>query len=278
MKKLIEKARKFSAKLPPFKFNLENSNSFLRGYSKEKKKGIGEEFWEFRNYTVGDPVRNIDWKKTVKSNDIIIKLKELETSKKVWIWMNKNLSMNYRYSSENETKMERASIIGIILIDILVRAGENVGIIGSKIGMKNGKENFFHIVRALLECPQSTKDKRIKKGDVIILISDFLESPQKSISKITKISDNICQGLLIQILDDSELNFPFFGRNQFYDPLSGLHKLFNKSELIRKIYIKRIEDHNKKLELLCSKFGWKVIRNSNSEGYNSFIKKLYYHF
>ena len=278
MNKLIEKAKEISSNLPPLKFNFDNSNSYYRGYSKEKKRGIGEEFWEYKKFQLGDPVRNIDWKKTIKSKDIFIKFKEMETSKKVWIWMNTNLSMKYKNSPNHETKAERASIIGIILIDIFIRAGESVGIIGSKLGLRNGKENFFNLVNVFLKCVKDPKDKRIKKGDIIILISDFLEKPEKSISKITMISDNIKEGILIQTLDESEINFPFFGRNQFYDPLSGLHKLFNKSELIKKSYIKKVKEHNRKLEILCSRFGWTVFRTVSNESYNSFIKHLYNRF
>ncbi len=278
MKKLIEKARKVSSNLPTFKFNMENSDSYLRGYSKEKKRGIGEEFWEYKKYEFGDPIKNIDWKKTAKNDEILIKFKEMETSKKIWIWMNRSLSMNYKNSKNVETKAERASVIGIILIDILIRAGESVGIIGSELGLKNGKQNFFQLVKAFLECPKIPRDKRIKKGDILILISDFLDKPEDSISRIINISESICNGFLIQTLDESEISFPFFGRNQFYDPQSGLHKLFNKSELIKKIYIRKIEDHNKKLSLMCSKFGWKVMKSITNESYNSFVRKLYYQF
>ena len=76
---LIEKAKKISSNLPPLKFNFDNSNSYYRGYSKEKKRGIGEEFWEYKKFQLGDPVRNIDWKKSIKSKDIFIKFKEINS-------------------------------------------------------------------------------------------------------------------------------------------------------------------------------------------------------
>ena len=51
--------------------------------------------------------------------------------------------MNYKYYKNTESKIERATILSIILLDIFLRSGEKVGIVGSKIGIKNGNESFW---------------------------------------------------------------------------------------------------------------------------------------
>ena len=93
--------------------------------------------------------------------------------------------------------------------------------------------------------------------------------------KLLNLSENSYSGILIQILDSSELNFPFKGRNQFFDPVSGLHKLFNRSENMKNIYKKKISLHQKKIKYICAKFGWKVFTNQTNETCESLILKIY---
>ena len=71
--------------------------------------------------------------------------------------------MNYKYYKNTESKIERATILSIILLDIFLRSGEKVGIVGSKIGIKNGNESFLDLSSALLNDKCDISDKRIKK-------------------------------------------------------------------------------------------------------------------
>ena len=274
----IEKAKRISCNLPILLFELETTFSSNKGISKQKKKGLGEEFWDFKGYQLGDPIKNIDWRKSAKQQNLVIKYNEIENSKRIWIWVDKNVSMNYRFNKKIETKLERATILSIILLDIFLRSGEKVGIVGSKVGIKNGNESFLDLSAAIVREKCNLSDKRIKKGDFVIFLSDFLDDPEKLRKKLISLSDSSYSGLLIQILDHSELTFPFRGRKQFYDPKSGLHKLLNRSEKMKLIFQNKIEMHNNKLENSCKKLGWKFIRNITNESYNSIMNKIYKNF
>ena len=104
----------------------------------------------------------------------------------------------------------------------------------------------------------------------VYLNDDYLKAV-----KDLDLSENFYSAILIQVLDPSELNFPFKGRNRFFDPVSGLHKLFNRSENMKNIFRKKILLHQKKIKYMCDKFGWKVFTNQTNETYESLILKIY---
>ena len=275
MKIIIQKAQEISSKLPIIKIFSDKSKSHNFGYIKEKKRGIGEEFWDFREYQLGDPLRSIDWKKSSKLNKILIKNNESESSKNIWFWRDESVSMNFRNSNKVEEKLLRSKMLGLILIDILLRSGERVGIIGSDLALKKGPKSFLEIAIEFSSKSFKFSDSRIKKNDVVFIISDFLEKPDQIKRQLLSVSENIYSGILIQVLDSSELEFPFKGRNQFFDPLSGLHKIFNKSESMKVKYREKIKSHQLRLDDICSKFGWKIFRNKTNQTYESLIMQIY---
>ena len=274
----IEKAKRISSNLPIISFELNKTFSSSKGISKQKKRGSGEEFWDYKNYNFGDSIRNIDWKKSAKQGNFLIKYNEVENSKRIWIWKDSSVSMNYKFYKNTESKIERATILSIILLDIFLRSGEKVGIVGSKIGIKNGTESFLDLSSAILNDKCDMSDKRIKKGDFVIFISDFIDKINITRKKLISLSNNTYKALLIQILDPSELSFPFEGRKQFYDPKSGIHKLLNRSEKMRLIFQHKVKQHNDELEKICKKLGWKFIRNITNESYNSIMNRIYNNF
>lgn len=274
MHNLIQKAKSISVKLPKINISYKNSISQNFGDVSVKKPGSGEEFWDFEKYAVGESIKKIDWKKSCKQDDLYIKNNQSENANNIWFYVNKSGSMNYKNSKHVETKLERALVIGLIFLDILLKSGEKVGIIGSDLGLRKGQKNYISMASELLKKNKS-QDNRIKKNDLVFFISDFLESTEKIRTKLFDLSQTRFNGFLIQILDSSEVNFPFEGRNRFFDPISGLHMLFNKSENMKNIYKRRFQNHQEKLKILCSKSGWKFLSNTTNESYNLIISKLY---
>lgn len=276
MKDLIKEAKIISSRLPPLRFSLRTSRSNSFGDIRINKKGVGEEFFDFRKFRVGDSIKNIDWKKSSKTNNIFIKETEKESSQDIWIWKSNNISMNYSNKNSTRTKSEKATLIGLILIDLCLNNGENIGVVGSSIGLRNGKSNFIQIANEFLITESRMRDSRIKKKDIIFIISDFLENPSIIKKNILQISESLSNVTLIQILDPAELNFPFKGRNRFFDPVSGNHKTFNKSENMRKTFIKKISLHNFELQKLANKAGWNFFSGKTNESSENLVFKLFH--
>ena len=239
MKLFIQKAKVISNKLPDIKIKSKISKSIDFGDTYENKSGVGEDFWDYKEYNLGDPLKKIDWKKSAKFDKIFVKNQRNENSKNIWFWNSQSMSMNFRNSNKIETKETRGLIIGLILMDLFLKSGEKVGIVGSEISLQKGERNLTRLASEFLKKKKNTFESRIKKNDTVFFISDFLGNPKKIKESMLNLSENRYLGLLIRVLDDSEVNFPYKGRNQFFDPVSGLHKLFNKSENMKEIFKKK---------------------------------------
>ena len=58
--------------------------------------GKGENFWQFKEYTQGESIINIDWRKSASSKKVLIKQNENELSKTIYLYFDKSYSMNYK--------------------------------------------------------------------------------------------------------------------------------------------------------------------------------------
>ena len=88
-------------------------------------------------------------------------------------------------------------------------------------------------------------------------------------------SQNFCHGIIIQILHPYELSFPFKGRKRFFDPVSGLHKLFNKTENVKEVYKAEFNKHQKNLNEVFKRIGWRLFTNITNSNYEKIIYQLY---
>ena len=58
--------------------------------------GKGENFWQFKEYSQGESIMNIDWRKSASSNKVLIKQNEKELSKTIYLYFDRSYSMNYK--------------------------------------------------------------------------------------------------------------------------------------------------------------------------------------
>ncbi|MGB8602946.1 MAG: DUF58 domain-containing protein, partial [Rhizomicrobium sp.] len=114
------------------------------------KAGLGQDFWQFHRYHDGDDAAGIDWRQSARSQHLFVREREAEAAQTVLIWREGAPTM--RFSSHNESKIDRASLIGLALGLLLVRAGERVGLYG---GAKPGasRASYFAMAEALAAPP-----------------------------------------------------------------------------------------------------------------------------
>ena len=75
-----------------------------------------------------EEARRIDWRRSARGDDLYVREKEWEAAHTVWIWPDRSPSMNYVSKLANDTKLDRALVVGFALAEILVDAGERVGL------------------------------------------------------------------------------------------------------------------------------------------------------
>src|SRR5437868_14228355 len=102
----------------------------IHGLHGRRRAGSGENFWQFRRFMSGEEARRIDWRRSARGDDLFVREREWEAAHTVWIWADRSPSMAYKWNLARDPKLDRALVIGFALADILVDAGERVGMPG----------------------------------------------------------------------------------------------------------------------------------------------------
>ena len=122
---LRTRAEGLASVLPPLMVQAEHlASTVLLGAHGRRRSGMGDEFWQYRPIAQGDEVREIDWRRSAKSDVHFIRQKEWQAAQSVVIWVDGSRSMGYSGDRERATKSDRARLLALALSNLI---NENVG-------------------------------------------------------------------------------------------------------------------------------------------------------
>ena len=108
----------------------EVAGSVMHGVHGRRRAGIGEAFWQFRPFAPGESASRIDWRRSARDDRTYIREREWEAAQTVWLWIDRSPSMAFVSRLAQQSKLDRALVLGLAAADLLVRGGERVGLLG----------------------------------------------------------------------------------------------------------------------------------------------------
>src|SRR3990170_3492387 len=102
----------------------------IHGLHGRKRAGSGENFWQFRRFVSGEEARRIDWRRSARDDHLYVREQEWEAAHTIWIWPDRSPSMLFASRLARESKLDRTLVATFALAQILVEAGERVGLPG----------------------------------------------------------------------------------------------------------------------------------------------------
>src|SRR6478609_7512480 len=102
----------------------------IHGLHGRKRSGSGENFWQFRRFVSGEEARRIDWRRSARDDNLYVREREWEAAHTIWLWPDRSPSMAFTSRLARESKLDRTLTIAFALGEILVEAGERVGLPG----------------------------------------------------------------------------------------------------------------------------------------------------
>src|SRR4029079_9721809 len=102
----------------------------IHGLHGRKRAGPGENFWQYRRFISGEPARRVDWRRSARDGILYVREQEWEAAHTVWIWPDRSPSMHFTSQLANESKLSRTLVIAFALAEVLVHAGERIGVPG----------------------------------------------------------------------------------------------------------------------------------------------------
>jgi uncharacterized protein (DUF58 family) len=246
MPRLILEARRIAA-------------TVVHGLHGRRRAGPGENFWQYRRFLSGEPARHVDWRRSGRDDHLYVREQEWEATHTVWLWPDRSPSMSFRSPLAQESKLDRALVITFALAEILVHAGERIGVpnlmrpTGSRNVLDKLTNAIIHDVSQRPSLPLSFAPSAFAE---IVVVSDLWSATAEVLASLSSLSVNGAHGHVVQIVDPAEETFPYSGRVEFIEPEGAGSITAGRAEAWKSEYEMRIARHRAAIRHETDRIGW----------------------
>ncbi|WP_174801610.1 DUF58 domain-containing protein [Martelella limonii] len=255
----LAEARRRAALLPDCLIEAKRiANTVITGWHGRRRRGPGENFWQFRPYAQGESMMRIDWRRSARDDHTYVRDMEWEAAHTVWLFADLTPSMQFRSELAPVSKEHRALVILLALAETLLRSGERVGFPGlmDPVSNRNGAEKLAQAL-ATAGTPAGLPDTRMMRGpSELVMIGDFLDTPDALFSTLTPLSARGLRAHLLEVADPAEESFPYTGRTAFSDPETGRELTLGRAESLQEAYLDAYRARRAVLADTARHLGW----------------------
>ncbi len=243
---------------------------FISGMHKSPFKGFSVEFAQHRGYVAGDDLKHLDWKVWGKNERYYIKQYEAETNLVTNVLVDASASMAYggANAAGKVTKLEYAKLVAASLSYLILNQSDAVAVGVFKHDLVDYAERStrkVHINRIckLLDDTEPEGDtgvarvlhtmaERVKRRGIFFLVSDLFDDVEAILSGFQHLRHGGHELVVMHVLDDDELTFPFEGMVQF----KGLElevKVKCHPRSVKQAYLEELHKHLARVKVVCQK-------------------------
>jgi uncharacterized protein (DUF58 family) len=246
MPRLILEARRVSA-------------TIIHGLHGRRRAGSGENFWQYRRFTSGEPSASVDWRRSARDEHLYVREQEWEAAHTVWIWPDRSPSMGFVSHLARDSKLERTLVLAFALAEVLVEGGERVGVPGlmrpsaSRNIVEKMAQSILHDVSERASLPPSFAPSPLSE---VVVLSDLWSPIAEVQSMVTQLSATGARGNLVQIVDPAEEAFPYSGRVEFVEPEGAGAITAGRAETWKNDFEARVARHRADIRAETDRLGW----------------------
>ncbi len=252
---------------------------FLSGSHRSPYFGQSVEFVQHRQYVAGDDVRHVDWKVWARQDRLVIKQYEEDTNLRCALLVDASASMGYGRGETN--KFEYACTLAACIAYLVLRQQDAVGSvmfdnrIRSRVPYRTARNHLNAVLASLEETKPADKtnlDAVFKeiveifpKRGLMILVSDLLGAEESTLRGIDTLRRAGHDVMVLHVLDDDELDFPFADPTRF-EGLESADTLTCNPRALREGYLQALERFLDRVRRACaaSKSDYLLIRTSQA--------------
>jgi uncharacterized protein (DUF58 family) len=281
VERLREQAEAIGRRLPSLLVEAERvAATVAQGVHGRRRTGIGEAFWQFRAYQVGDEPRAIDWRQSGKSQHVFVREQEWEAAESVWLWADLSPSMRFRSGGNLPFKVDRSLLLTFALAALLVRGGERVAFLGSGERPRGGRLGIRHLARTITQTIDRQDERlppidRLPRYARLVLISDFLEPVDEIGRRLAAFTTTGVEGVILQVTDPAEEELPYAGRVLFQGLEKEGNALIRNVGSVRRRYQDAFQAQRQALTRLAGRQGWRLATHRTDRSAESGLLALY---
>lgn len=235
------------------------ASTVLLGDHGRRAAGMGDSFWQFRPAQPGDPLRQIDWRRSARADSQFIREREWQIAQTVLLWVDQAASMGFA-SGPHETKLARARVLALACAILLIRGGERVGLTGFSLPPQAGEAQITRLAQAFSTDADQDFGLLESRGMVpharALFVSDFMGDPAPVEAALTKAADRGVRGAMLMVLDPEEEAFPYDGRTIFQSMGGQVTHETLKAGDLRHRYLDRLAARKDLLSGWARAAGW----------------------
>lgn len=244
-------------------------DGYVQGMHKSPHVGFALDFAQHRQYVPGDDVKRIDWRVYAKADRYYIKQYEVTTNLRCNIVVDASGSMNYQGATDAISKFRYAQFVAAALSYIVLHQQDSAGLITfdnkirSFIPTKSTPSQLMRILRTLDTTRAENETgiapilheiaERIDRRGLVVIISDLFEDADKLMEAMHHLRHKRHEVILLQVMANDELEFPFRKWSQFENLELPTDKIRLDPALMRSIYLENLKRHQEALRVGLAK-------------------------
>lgn len=241
----------------PFELNVP-ADGRLAGKHRSPLVGRSLEFFQHREYSPGDDLRQVDWKVYGKRDKLFIRQHRQETNLTAYLLVDRTASMDFRAGAP-VAKFTYACALASYTGYLLLRQGDAVGLTfldgtAEIAHVPRGGRDRFALVAATLEQATCGTGSRLSTGlaaalaaverrALVVLFSDLAEPEETLIPVLRTAAASGVRLVVVQVIDPVERDLSFSGeRARFVDPEGVVSPVTTSLPEIRDAYARAFTD------------------------------------
>ncbi|NDC63684.1 MAG: DUF58 domain-containing protein [Planctomycetia bacterium] len=204
----------------------------LAGLHRSPYKGQSVEFLQHREYVRGDDLRRVDWKVWARQDRLYVKEFEEETNLRLSLLVDASASMDYRREGRAGLgKYDYAATLAASLAWLALSHGDAVGCTVFDDRVRAGapartKRTHLASIVEVLESPRGGRptaflpvlrslSETLPRRGLVVIVSDLLGDRDGMFQGMQFLRRRGHDLVLLHVMDDDELDFPFDGPTRF---------------------------------------------------------------
>lgn len=238
-------------------------DGYIQGMHKSPHIGFALDFAQHRQYVPGDDIKRIDWRVYAKADRYYIKQYEVTTNLRAHIVLDASGSMAYKGTNDAVSKFRYAQFVAACLSYLVLHQQDSAGLITfdrqirEMIPARSARTHLQNITDALERAKPEGESaiapilhdvaERIGHRGMVIILSDFFDRIPDLMEALHHLRHKRHEVILMQIMADDELTFPFRKFSLFESLETAAQKLKLDPATMRGRYLQNVANHLKAL-------------------------------
>jgi len=238
----------------------------MNGSHRSRRKGLSVEFSDYRHYVAGDDIKHLDWKVYARNERLYLRQYEEETTLRVHLMVDSSSSMGYS-GKEGISKYWYACQCAAAFAYITVKQSDTPGlaifdekprVVFPPLG---GAEHLRTLCNSLVShkvsdktdmgtCLHQLAEQATRRG-LVVIFSDLFDDTEVLRASLAHFRRRHHDVIVFQVLDRTELDFPFRAYGTFQDPETN-ETLTTSPKDICAAYQQVIAEHIQTCKGICS--------------------------